>query len=151
LQEEDEQPKAKVAKLEPTKSKQNGAEMNGKASPKEKESPKVKTLAGGLMLEEVKLGAGKEATKGKKVAVLYEGRLKKSGKVFDATKSAPFKFLLGRGEVIKGWDIGVTGMKVGGKRRLVIPPQLAYGNKGAPPAIPPNSTLVFDVELKNVF
>lgn len=154
---EDEQPKAKVAKVEKKASKQNGVE-NGKASPKEQKKDaqqpeaKTRTLQGGLVVEDLKVGAGQEAKPGKKVAVYYEGRLKKNNKVFDSTNKGPgFKFALGRGEVIKGWDLGVSGMKVGGKRRLTVPHQLAYGTRGSPPVIPPNSTLIFDVELKNVF
>lgn len=160
---EDEQPKAKVAKVEKKPSKQNGVE-NGKASSKElkKEAGqkdeagaaagKTRTLQGGLVVEDLKVGGGAEAKPGKKVAVYYEGRLKKNNKVFDSAAKGPgFKFALGRGEVIKGWDLGVAGMKVGGKRRLTVPHQLAYGTRGSPPVIPPNSTLVFDVELKNVF
>lgn len=155
---EDEQPKAKVAKVEKKPSKQNGVE-NGKASPKElkkddkkEEGGKTRTLQGGLVVEDLKVGGGVEAKPGKKVAVYYEGRLKKNNKVFDSAAKGPgFKFALGRGEVIKGWDLGVAGMKVGGKRRLTVPHQLAYGTRGSPPVIPPNSTLVFDVELKNVF
>jgi len=85
------------------------------------------------------------------VSVYYCGRLKSNNKKFDASESGPgFKFKLGKGEVIKGWDLGVDGMKVGGKRRLIIPANLAYGKKGAPPEIPPNSTLLFDVELRQV-
>lgn len=154
---ETEQPKAKVAKVEKKSSKQNGVE-NGKASPKEQKKEgqesesKIRTLQGGLVVEDMKVGAGQEAKPGKKIAVYYEGRLKKNNKVFDSTtKGAGFKFALGRGEVIKGWDLGVSGMKIGGKRRLTVPHQLAYGTRGSPPVIPPNSTLVFDVELKNVF
>nr|XP_029710497.1 46 kDa FK506-binding nuclear protein isoform X2 [Aedes albopictus] len=158
---EDEQPKAKVAKVEKKPSKQNGVE-NGKASPKElqkegqkqqqQQEAKTRTLQGGLVVEDLKVGGGPEAKPGKKIAVYYEGRLKKNNKVFDSTNKGPgFKFALGRGEVIKGWDLGVSGMKVGGKRRLTVPHQLAYGTRGSPPVIPPNSTLVFDVELKNVF
>lgn len=83
------------------------------------------------------------------VAVYYTGKLAKNGKQFDQTNKGPgFKFKLGQGRVIKGWDLGVAGMKVGGKRKLTIPAALAYGAGGAPPQIPPNSTLVFDVELK---
>jgi FK506-binding nuclear protein len=104
------------------------------------------------MVQDLKAGGGAEAKPGKKIQVYYEGRLKSNNKIFDATKNGPgFKMTLGRGEVIKGWDIGLSGMKVGGKRRLVIPPGLAYGQKGSPPVIPQNATLVFDVELKNVF
>lgn len=159
---EDEQPKAKVAKVEKKPAKQNGVE-NGKASSKElkkedksagqkDEAGKTRTLQGGLVVEDLKVGGGVEAKPGKKVAVYYEGRLKKNNKVFDSSSKGPgFKFALGRGEVIKGWDLGVAGMKVGGKRRLTVPHQLAYGTRGSPPVIPPNSTLVFDVELKNVF
>jgi FK506-binding nuclear protein len=78
----------------------------------------------------------------------YEGRLGKSGKVFD--KSPQFTFKLGAGEVIKGWDVGVAGMAVGGKRTLIIHPALGYGKEGAAPEIPPNATLIFDVELIRV-
>ena len=85
------------------------------------------------------------------VQVYYEGRLKSNNKLFDSTtKGHGFKFRLGKQEVIRGWDVGVSGMKVGGKRRIICPPNMAYGQKGSPPAIPPNSTLVFDIELKNV-
>lgn len=155
---EDEQPKAKVAKVEKKPAKQNGVE-NGKASSKElkkegqqQQEAKSRTLQGGLVVEDLRVGNGPEAKPGKKIAVYYEGRLKKNNKVFDSTNKGPgFKFALGRGEVIKGWDLGVSGMKVGGKRRLTVPHQLAYGTRGSPPVIPPNSTLVFDVELKNVF
>ena len=81
----------------------------------------------------------------------YEGKLQKSGKTFDKnTGGKPFKFRLGAGEVIKGWDIGLDGIKVGGKRRLTIPAAMAYGSQGAGSDIPPNANLVFDVECKGV-
>ena len=81
----------------------------------------------------------------------YEGKLKANDKQFDATLTGkPFKFRLGQGEVIKGWDVGVEGMKVGGKRRLTIPPNMGYGATGASPDIPPNAHLVFEVECKAV-
>jgi FK506-binding nuclear protein len=90
------------------------------------------------------------AFRARSVQMKYVGRLKSNGKVFDASKGAPFTFRLGVGEVIKGWDIGVKGMRVGDKRKLVIPPDMAYGKKGAPGAIPPNAWLEFDIELVNV-
>jgi len=83
--------------------------------------------------------------------VYYVGKLKSNNKMFDSSTSGPgFRFRIGRGEVIKGWDVGVAGMKVGGKRRLTIPAALAYGAKGSPPVIPPNATLVFEVELRGI-
>jgi len=106
----------------------------------------VKT-ASGLQYWDIKVGTGEEAKPGGKVKVHYTGWLS-SGKKFDSSVgSAPFDFTIGQGEVIKGWDEGVAGMKVGGKRQLRIPPELAYGEDGHPPQIPPNSTLVFDVTL----
>ena len=109
----------------------------------------VKT-ASGLKYWDIKVGTGAEAKAGSKVKVHYTGWLT-NGKKFDSSiGSAPFEFTIGRGEVIKGWDEGVTGMKVGGKRQLQIPPDLAYGEDGHPPQIPPNSTLIFDVQLVSV-
>ncbi|OAD61480.1 46 kDa FK506-binding nuclear protein [Eufriesea mexicana] len=107
-------------------------------------------VEGGVQIEEIKVGNGPFAKSGKFVSVYYVGRLK-NGKKFDSTTQGDgFKFRLGREEVIKGWDIGIVGMKVGGKRRIIIPPAMAYGAKGSPPVIPGNSTLVFEVELRNV-
>jgi FKBP-type peptidyl-prolyl cis-trans isomerase FkpA len=104
---------------------------------------------GGLIIEEVKLGDGVVATKGKTVSVHYTGVLT-NGTKFDSSldRGQPIVFALGTGRVIKGWDQGIEGMKVGGKRKLTIPPELAYGARGTPGGpIPPNATLVFDVEL----
>ncbi|ELR18263.1 peptidylprolyl cis-trans isomerase, FKBP-type domain containing protein [Acanthamoeba castellanii str. Neff] len=113
-----------------------------------KDSKNVKVLKGGLKLEDTKLGAGKVATLGKRVSVLYKGFLT-NGKSFDSSLNKPFTFRLGVGEVIKGWDAGVAGMKVGGRRKLVIPPALGYGRQSMP-GIPGNSTLLFEVELVDV-
>jgi FKBP-type peptidyl-prolyl cis-trans isomerase FkpA len=104
-----------------------------------------------LKIEELKTGDGKEAKSGQTVSVHYTGWLT-NGTKFDSSldRKAPFSFNLGAGMVIPGWDQGVAGMKVGGKRKLTIPSHLAYGERGAGGVIPPNSTLVFEVELLEV-
>ena len=105
-------------------------------------------MAGKLQIEEQVVGTGAEAVKGKIVSVHYTGWLT-NGKKFDSSKdrNEAFEFPLGRGHVIQGWDDGVAGMKVGGKRKLTIPPDLGYGTRGAGSVIPPNATLLFEVEL----
>jgi len=104
----------------------------------------------GLSITDLIVGGGAEANAGQKVSVNYRGTLE-SGKEFDSSYGrGPFNFPLGAGQVIKGWDEGVEGMKVGGKRRLVIPPELGYGTRGAGGVIPPNATLIFEVELLEV-
>jgi len=141
----------------------NGVDHSSKKSKKNKhdkletpqESPKVKTpkrcIKGGIVVEDLKVGNGPESVSGKYVSVHYTGKLKSNNQEFDSNTSGKgFKFRLGGNEVIKGWDLGVAGMKVGGKRRLTIPYKMAYGEKGSAPEIPPKADLIFDVELKNV-
>lgn len=104
-----------------------------------------------LKIEDVKIGSGAEAKTGSTVFVHYVGTLE-SGAKFDSSydRGEPISFVLGKGQVIPGWEQGILGLKVGGKRKLVIPPNLAYGARGVPGAIPPNATLMFDVELVKV-
>ncbi len=113
------------------------------------------TTPSGLVIEDTVAGSGDTAASGKRVTVHYTGWLSEKGakgRKFDSSRDRgdPFVFPLGRGQVIKGWDEGVAGMKVGGKRQLTIPPQLGYGARGAGGVIPPNSTLIFEVELLGV-
>jgi FKBP-type peptidyl-prolyl cis-trans isomerase len=109
------------------------------------------TTPSGLEYLDVVVGTGAVANAGQQVSVHYTGWLA-DGSSFDSSVSRgqPFAFALGRGQVIKGWDEGVSGMRIGGKRRLIIPAALGYGARGAPGAIPPNATLIFDVELLDV-
>ncbi len=111
------------------------------------------TTASGLQYEEIKQGTGSEAQAGHDVSVHYTGWLQNpdgsAGNKFDSSKdrNTPFAFPLGAGHVIKGWDEGVQGMKIGGVRKLIIPSELGYGSRGAGGVIPPNATLIFEVEL----
>ena len=115
------------------------------------ESADTRVTSSGLTITDLTLGEGAEAAAGQTVVVHYRGTLE-NGKQFDASydRVTPFSFPLGAGRVIKGWDEGVQGMKVGGKRKLVIPPDLAYGSRGAGGVIPPDATLIFEVELLDV-
>lgn len=132
-------------------------------APKESELTVIDTIAGDsdikdLVIEEVKAGDGATASAGQTVSVHYTGWLydpaaaDKHGTKFDSSRDRgqPFQFPLGGGRVIKGWDEGVAGMQVGGQRTLIIPPHKGYGSRGAGGAIPPNATLIFDVELLGV-
>lgn len=105
-----------------------------------------------IEVEDIKVGDGEEATAGNTVSVHYVGVSFSTGEQFDASwdRGQAFEFNLGGGQVIKGWDEGVQGMKVGGRRKLTLPPQFAYGDRGAPPVIQPGETLIFVVDLLNV-
>ncbi|PHX68094.1 MAG: peptidylprolyl isomerase [Cyanobium sp. Baikal-G2] len=113
-------------------------------------APKERTTPSGLRITDLVIGDGAEASAGQTVSVNYRGTLA-NGTEFDSSYGrGPFSFPLGGGRVIQGWDEGVAGMKVGGKRKLVIPPDLAYGDRGAGGVIPPNATLTFEVELLRI-
>ena len=112
----------------------------------------IKKMDNGLVIENIVIGEGPEAQEHNKVVVNYTGSLE-DGSIFDSSLNPgrePFTFTLGVGSVIKGWDLGVKGMKVGGKRKLTIPSDLGYGSQGAGKVIPPGATLVFEVELLEV-
>jgi FKBP-type peptidyl-prolyl cis-trans isomerase FkpA len=109
-------------------------------------------MENGLIIEDLVVGEGAEAQDYNKVVVNYTGSLE-DGSIFDSSLNPgrePFTFTLGVGSVIKGWDLGVKGMKVGGKRKLTIPPELGYGDQGAGDVIPPGATLIFEVDLLEV-
>jgi FKBP-type peptidyl-prolyl cis-trans isomerase len=137
-----------------TETPQDGAQQEGTQPEPEATEGEATEDAGAvteLKIEDTKKGTGAEAKKGDTVVVHYTGYLT-DGTKFDSSKDAnvPFDFVLGAGEVIPGWDEGVQGMKVGGVRKLTIPPAMAYGEAGAGGVIPPNATLVFEVELLEV-
>lgn len=139
-----------------TTSKESTAPKEAETATKKKTKPKVTVPNGAppkqLEVKDLEEGSGATAKSGDRVSVNYVGVNYKTGKEFDASwdRGEPFTFTLGAGEVIPGWDQGVAGMKVGGRRELIIPPQLGYGAAGAPPAIPPNETLVFVVDLEAI-
>jgi len=116
------------------------------------EPPVIREANLNLEIIDEQVGSGAEAVPGKTVVVHYTGTLQANGKKFDSSvdRGEPFSCQLGGGQVIQGWDQGVKGMKVGGKRKLIIPPDMAYGARGFPPVIPANSTLVFEIELREV-
>jgi FKBP-type peptidyl-prolyl cis-trans isomerase len=120
-----------------------------RAAPRDDE-PELRLTASGLGIVEMTVGKGAEARPGQQVTVNYVGRLT-DGREFDSTRArGPFEFELGASMVIPGWDEGIEGMRVGGVRKLIIPPALGYGAAGRPPQIPPNAVLEFEVELMEV-
>ena len=133
-----------------------GSETSASAESATATKPVVKPPKGAppkeLEVKDLVEGEGDEAVSGDRVSVDYVGVNYKSGKEFDSSwsRNEPFTFTLGAGEVIPGWDQGVQGMKVGGRRELIIPPELAYGAAGSPPAIPKNETLIFVVDLREI-
>jgi peptidylprolyl isomerase len=139
-----------------TGSSESTSTSTSTSEPTAKTKPKVTVPKGAppkqLEVKELEEGSGAEAKSGDEVTVQYVGVDFKNGKEFDSSwsRNEPFSFKLGAGEVIPGWDQGVEGMKVGGRRELIIPPELAYGEAGAPPAIGPNETLVFVIDLLEV-
>jgi peptidylprolyl isomerase len=150
---EEEPPKAKN---QPSPNEPQPAASTPETPPELSKKPKVGNPSGPppkkLEMEDLIVGKGATATSGKQLTVNYVGVLFESGKEFDASweRKQPFPFELGAGMVIPGWDKGLEGMKVGGRRKLTIPPDQAYGEQGSPPTIGPNETLVFVIDLLKV-
>lgn len=132
----------KTASTQPGKTEEASATANSTA---------LRTVSG-IQMEDVREGSGTPAQKGDTVSVNYLGTLASNGQKFDSSydRNEPFTFELGSGQVIEGWEKGIIGMKPGGKRILTIPPDKAYGENGAPPVIPPNASLKFEVELVEI-
>lgn len=131
----------------------NASSMNIESKKPDAKASHIRTLQSGLVIEEVESGKpnGKVASSGKKISVHYVGKLKKNGEIVDSNlDGASYKFRLGAGVVLEGWDVGLEGMRVGEKRRLIVPPSMAYGSEGDGKKIPPNSWLVYEVELVKV-
>lgn len=141
---------AALLMLSANQCQENQAESEQQVNNETQTDMSTQAVSDGLQIEEVTLGTGAEAVAGKDVEVHYTGTLT-NGQKFDSSvdRGEPFTFALGAGQVIQGWDKGVAGMKEGGKRKLTIPPELAYGNRQVGP-IPANSTLIFEVELLKV-
>ena len=145
-----------TASSSPTTSEEQSSGDTTSESSEQKTKPKVTVPKGSapkkLVKNDLEVGTGATAKAGDEVTVQYVGVGYKSGSEFDSSwsRSEPFTFNLGTGEVIPGWDEGIQGMKVGGRRELIIPPELAYGPAGAPPAIGPNEALIFVVDLEAV-
>lgn len=132
--------------LNNTKPTMNNNQNNSQSQTSPTASPSV-----GLKIEDIQIGTGAEVKKGDIISIHYKGTLL-DGREFDSSykRGQPFETQIGVGQVIKGWDEGVVGMKVGGKRKLTIPPELGYGERGAGAVIPPNATLIFEVELVGI-
>lgn len=154
-----EQPKkqtAEIAKLEKQEQKQKDTTERKQEKAKSVEpefkmksvEPEIKMIKGGITYKDLRIGQGAEARVGSRVQVRYTGRFP-NGKVFDSNmpRGKPLQFTIGANDVVKGFELVTTGMKVGGLRSSVLPPEFAYGKRGAPPDIPPNATLMFDIEL----
>ena len=130
--------------------KQEDKNQAKKDKKKRSKCKKMLDMGQGLKYRDMKIGSGDVVKNGDKVRVYYVGQ-DSSNKVFDkAISGKGFEFNLGKGDVIKGWDLGLKGMKVGGKRKLIVPPKLAYGAEGSPPQIKKNATLTFTIELKGI-
>ena len=160
--EEEEQSRAKLGEKRPAADSGDKKEAKEPPTKKANEEPKKKeqqsgetlqkkTFPNGLIVEDLKLGQGMKAQQGRRVSIYYKGTLASNGKVFDTNeKKALFNFTLGKNEVIKGMEQGILGMALSGERRITVPAALGYGPKGAPPAIPPNATLIFEIKLEKV-